>query len=246
MKKSDAKADLGRSKHLNPSLSGRGKTVDKIVEHMRRGILSGMFAPGQRLIEADITRELGVSRGPVREAFRQLSADGMVEMVSNRGTLVRRLSYREVVEFYEIRTALELLAAANAAANITVADNRAVLLALIDRLLADHQAYSRDDFFEENTIFHETIADLSGNQQLAGLIRQMQMPLILFRLNRNLSSKISIKAVTEHLAIAHAILEGDIQGAEATMRAHLQNGLQRLPVKNEDSAAHRESGLQRS
>lgn len=76
----------------------RGATVDYVLEHLRQGIVRGRYAPGQRLIEADLTDELGVSRGPLREAMRRLSADDLLEIVPNRGAIVRRLSLREMLE----------------------------------------------------------------------------------------------------------------------------------------------------
>ena len=63
-----------------------------MASHLKDGILAGRYAPGQRLIEADLTRDLGVSRGPLREAFRKLTAEGLIESVPNKGAVVRRLA----------------------------------------------------------------------------------------------------------------------------------------------------------
>src|SRR5665647_119528 len=98
----------------------RGATVDYVVHHLREGILHGRYAPGQRLIEADLTHELGISRGPLREALRRLSADNLLEIVPNRGAIVRRLSMREMIELFSIRIALESHAAREA--TIALAD----------------------------------------------------------------------------------------------------------------------------
>ena len=76
----------------------RGATVDYVLQHVRDGIFQGHYAPGQRLIEADLTRELGISRGPLREALHRLAADKILEIVPNRGAIVRRLSKREMLE----------------------------------------------------------------------------------------------------------------------------------------------------
>src|SRR5262245_43090553 len=89
----------------------RGGTVEYILEHLRSGVLQGLYAPGQRLIEADLTQELRVSRGPLREAFRRLSAEGLLEIVPHRGAMVRRLTLREMRELFQIRLGLEMLAA---------------------------------------------------------------------------------------------------------------------------------------
>ena len=102
----------------------RGGTVDRLVEGLRDGILMHRYAPGQVLIEADLTRDFGVSRGPLREAFRHLSAEGLLQLVPNRGALVRRLSRKEAEELFQIRTALEALAVRLAAKAIDEGDNR--------------------------------------------------------------------------------------------------------------------------
>src|SRR5918993_1901760 len=93
----------------------RGETVDYVLEHLRNCVIQGRYAPGQRLIEADLTRDLRVSRGPLREAFRRLSAEGLLESVPHRGAVVRRLTLREMKELFQIRVQLESLAAQLAA-----------------------------------------------------------------------------------------------------------------------------------
>lgn len=111
-------ADIAESRGV------RGDTVDRLVDWLRSGILNGRYAPGQRLVEADLTHNFKVSRGPVREAFRRLSAEGLLQMVPHRGALVRKLCYEETVEMFQIRSGLEPLAARLAAAAIDRADNR--------------------------------------------------------------------------------------------------------------------------
>ena len=96
----------------------RGATVDYVINHLRDGIFQGQYAPGQRLVEADLTRELGISRGPLREALHRLAADKLLEIVPNRGALVRRLSLREMLELFSIRIALETLAVREATARL--------------------------------------------------------------------------------------------------------------------------------
>lgn len=213
-----------------PRTTARGGAVGTVVDQLRRRILSGTLAPGQRLIEADLTRELGVSRSTMREAYRQLSADGLTETVANRGTIVMRIGRDEMLELYEIRQALETLAAANAASLIAHADNRKQMEAMEARLAADHADYSRDDFFQENWDFHVLVANVSGNRRLSALLQQLQTPMILFRANRDLAHTTSLKAVDEHLAIARLILDADIDGARMAMRSHLDHSLGRLPL----------------
>ena len=106
----------------------RGQTVDDIIERLREAILAGRIVPGQRLVANDLTGQLGVGRGSVREAFQRLASDGLVEIIPNRGAIVRRLSRDQVRELFQIRVNLEGLAARLAAENINENSNRARFL----------------------------------------------------------------------------------------------------------------------
>jgi DNA-binding GntR family transcriptional regulator len=201
---------------------GRGTTVGHVVTHLKEGIFHGRYAPGQRLIEADLTRELGVSRGPLREAFRRLSAEGLIESVPNRGAVVRRLTATETQELFQIRAALETLAVQLAAANVAMPDTRARFEAAIAPIWSDQPREVPTAYLDENRIFHQAVADASGNDQLAALVRQLQLPLIMFQLSGALTPETLARSNAEHRAIAQAILAGAAAGAANIMRAHLE------------------------
>ncbi len=204
-----------------PGPKGRGTTVDRLVAHMREGILYGRFAAGQRLIEADLTRAFGVSRGPLREAFRRLSTEGLIESVPNRGAVVRRLTRKETAELFEIRTALEMLAAQLAARNIASPDVRRKFETAILPIWNDSPRNVPLAYLDENKLFHQAVVDASGNDQLAAVGRQLQLPLIMFQLSGALTPDILAKSNTEHRAVAKAILAGDGALAAEIMRKHL-------------------------
>jgi DNA-binding GntR family transcriptional regulator len=199
----------------------RGTTVGHVVSHLKDGIFHGRYAPGQRLIEADLTRELGVSRGPLREAFRRLSAEGLIESVPNRGAVVRRLTATETQELFQIRAALETLAVQLAAANVAMPDIRARFESAIAPIWSDQPREVPTAYLDENRIFHQAVADASGNEQLAALVRQLQLPLIMFQLSGALTPETLARSNAEHRAIAQAILAGEAAGAADIMRAHL-------------------------
>jgi DNA-binding GntR family transcriptional regulator len=199
----------------------RGTTVDRLLDGLRNGILSGRFAPGQRLIEADLTREFGVSRGPLREAFRRLSAEGLIELVPNRGALVRRLSFRETVELFQIRTELECLAARRAAENIGERCVRETFEADVAPIWSEEARLSVTAYLDENRRFHDAVIAASGNSQLAVISRQLQLPFIMSQFSNTLSAGILCESVNEHRAIAAAILSGDPALAARAMRRHL-------------------------
>lgn len=201
--------------------SARGGTVDRLVLGLRDGILNSRYAPGQRLIEADLTRDFGVSRGPLREAFRRLSAEGLLEIVPNRGALVRKLSYKETIELFQIRTALEALAVRLAAEAIDRGGNRARFTAQIGPIWDEATRSSGAAYHQENWRFHQAILNVCGNGQLAALSRQLQLPLIMLQLSGAMTPDMYEDSVTEHRRIASAILDGDPDAAERAIRDHL-------------------------
>ncbi|HUE47289.1 MAG TPA: GntR family transcriptional regulator [Aestuariivirgaceae bacterium] len=199
----------------------RGGTVDRVVEGLRAGILGGRYVPGQHLIEADLTHDFNVSRGPLREAFRRLSAEGLLQIVPNRGALVRQLSYGEIVEIFQIRSALEPLAARLAAQAIDQEDNRRRFEAAIREIWDD--APRRDPgYHRENQTFHFAILAVCGNAQLADFSRQLQLPLLLLQLSGDKTPGMYLVSVLEHREIATAVLHGDGSAAEAAMHRHLE------------------------
>ncbi|MDI1342987.1 MAG: GntR family transcriptional regulator [Pseudolabrys sp.] len=200
---------------------GRGTTVDRLVAHMREGILYGRYAAGQRLIEADLTRAFGVSRGPLREAFRRLSTEGLIESVPNRGAVVRRLTRKETAELFEIRTALEMLAAQLAARNMVSAEVRKKFEETIVPIWNDSPRNVPLAYLDENKLFHQAVVDASGNDQLAAVGRQLQLPLIMFQLSGALTPEILAQSNAEHRAVAQAILAGNGALAAEIMRKHL-------------------------
>lgn len=200
---------------------GRGTTVDRLVAHMREGILYGRYAAGQRLIEADLTRAFGVSRGPLREAFRRLSTEGLIESVPNRGAVVRRLTRKETAELFEIRTALEMLAAQLAARNISSLAVRKKFEMTIVPIWNDSPRDVPLAYLDENKLFHQAVVDASGNEQLAAVGRQLQLPLIMFQLSGALTPDILAQSNAEHRAVAKEILAGNGNAAAEIMRQHL-------------------------
>src|SRR6478609_971246 len=102
--------------------TGRSLTVAELVDVLRSAIVGGDLVPNQRLVEADLAAEYGASRGNIRAALAELTVEGLVERVQNRGARVRAVSVAEAVEITEVRAALEGLCAAKAAARLTDED----------------------------------------------------------------------------------------------------------------------------
>src|SRR5271169_6349962 len=122
---------------------------------LREDILAGRLQPGSRLIESDLTARFAVSRGPVREGLRRLSADGLIEHRPHRGAVVRRLAEREIRELFLIRIEMEALAA-RLAAGADALDRRARFVAAIQPIYADAPR-NPCDYLKENAAFHDAV-----------------------------------------------------------------------------------------
>jgi len=216
-----------------PSLdSRRGDTVDYVCVCIRQGVVDGRFVPGQRLIARDLTEEIGISRGAVREAFRRLAAEGMVDLIPNRGASVRRLSRRQVEDLFQIRECVEGLAAGLAAAQIDKGDNRRIFTEVWDKVRPTGQVLPWNVFIDNNRLYHRTIVDIGGNVQLSSLIVNLQLPVVMIQVGRAMRPEHAELSHRDHVAIAEAVLAGDATVAEAAMRRHVRGShdwIQTLP-----------------
>jgi DNA-binding GntR family transcriptional regulator len=222
----------GRNGSADRALAGRrqaraapvplahGATVAFIVERLREDIWAGRLEPGSRLIETDLTVRFAVSRGPVREALRRLSADGLIEHRPHRGAVVRRLTEREIRELFLIRIEMEALAARLAAAAETP-QRRAHFVASIEAVYSDAPR-NPCDYLKENAAFHDAVMALADNLELRNLAVRLQLPLIMAQVGDVLTPPVLEASVREHRAIAKAILERDPAAASTRMREHLE------------------------
>jgi DNA-binding GntR family transcriptional regulator len=200
----------------------RGQTVDDIIGRLREAILAGRIVPGQRLIANDLTEQLGVGRGSIREAFQRLAADGLVDIIPNRGAIVRRLSRDQVRELFQIRVNLEGLGARLAAERIDLSDHRKQFLSVWNEVKPDGSERSWALFMHQNRIYHRTIVSIGENKQLTELIDNLQLPIVMFQVGQAMRPENSKRSHRDHIIIAEAILSGDADAAERAMRDHLQ------------------------
>lgn len=199
-----------------------GDTVERIADKLKEQILEGRLAPGQRLISKDLADELGVSRGPLREAFRRLAADRLVELIPNRGAVVRRLAPDEIVHLFQIREALEGQAARLAAEHIHQGNNRALFQDIVaegERLAGKREM---QPFIEHNRRFHQAVVSVSHNPELAELIDRYQLAVFMPLLRSVVGvDKLIQDSLEQHAEIARAILAGNPEHAYQAMKRHL-------------------------
>jgi phosphonate utilization transcriptional regulator len=196
--------------HSLPALVGR---------EIAHRILVGEFAAGAKLNEADIASDLGVSRGPVREAFRALEASGLVRLEKNRGVYVRRVSPAEADEIFELRALLDDFAGRRAAQRATADDVRA-LTAMVERMDAATRAGDADVYFDLNLAFHDRIVALAGNAKLRELYRRLVDELSLFRRASFDHAANLPRSAAEHRAIVERIAAGEAAATGRLLAEH--------------------------
>jgi DNA-binding GntR family transcriptional regulator len=152
--------------------------AEVVAEVLRRAIYEGRLGPGERLREADLAAEIGVSRTPIREALLVLQTEGLVEATPNRGSVVRSYTMEELLDFMEIRGMLWSYAAGRAAPRITQ-EQVAELHACCDRLEGLINSTERQPNVEVALRFHDIIVEAAGSRMLTELIRTAPgMPLM--------------------------------------------------------------------
>jgi DNA-binding GntR family transcriptional regulator len=210
-----------------PSAAHRhGEAVNVVFESIRQGIITGRFAPGQRLVIRDLEEEIGYSRSTLREAFRRLAAEGLVSLIPNRGVAVQRLAPREMADLFEIRELLEGHAARRAAERIDEGDHRRRFMAMWAKVRRGDPS-ERAAFIEDNQSFHGTIVELAGNSRLPEMLNHLQIPILMFQWRTFMTREETELSQAEHETIAKAILEGRPEQAESAMRKHVRRAKRR-------------------
>jgi DNA-binding GntR family transcriptional regulator len=200
---------------------------ERVYRHLRQEILADQLPPGTELSEVALSRELSVSRGPIREAMGRLAAEGLVTIRPRRGAEVRSLTPQELVDAYQVREALEVMAVRLAVPRITKSG-----LARLDELVASMAESAGKDrvaeFFAANVAFHELLCELSGNQKLQEVHHRLEGEISRFQA-RTLALRGSLESsVSEHRAILAAVRLGDVDKAAELTAAHIRVPAQRL------------------
>ncbi|MEW5880300.1 MAG: phosphonate utilization associated transcriptional regulator [Pseudomonadota bacterium] len=196
-------------------------------QEIERMILAGEIAPGAKLTEAWLSERLGISRGPIREAFRMLEEAGLVRQEKNRGVFVRDIPLDEAVEIYDLRAAMDELIGRRLATSITPEQLRKAR-AIVDRMEAAARGGDIDGYHLLNLQFHDALVEFSGNRKLAAIYRKLVKELALFR-RRNLNDRgVLPHSVAEHRQILKAIASGDAEAAGRAMYEHAIESKERM------------------
>ncbi len=198
--------------------------ADQAERALRDQILRGAFPPGGRLNEVEIATDLGVSRGPVREAMQRLARDGLVVLQPHRGAFVRRLTLAEVSNLFEVRITLESKVAALAAERLTPA-RQARLEALRAGMAAEDEKVDPDDQFQGTHDIHALLAEASDNTALAAHVAMVNRELLLLRTQSGQTQQRAHAAIDEHAQLIATVLSRDPRAASRAMEEHLTKAL---------------------
>ena len=212
--------------------------LESVKEQLIARIQSGQFAPGQRLIETQLMKELGVSRHIIREALQALAEARLVDMRHNTGASVRRLSRQDVINIYQTREPLEGMAARLCAERATPDDRRALKDLTRDLVKAIISPDVRV-FLQLNAAFHARIIACANNPELADLLGRLSIPLMRFQFLALIGRDVIRRSQQDHLAITDAVLAADGDRAETAMRKHVRSSLALVLEELEGGIARR-------
>ncbi|WP_167472998.1 GntR family transcriptional regulator [Nocardia arthritidis] len=220
----EAMSALQRRVAERPSLLGL------IAEELERMIITGALKGGDRINESALALRLGVSRGPVREACRQLERGRLVEFRTNRGMFVREISIDEAAQLYDIRAGLFGLAGRLAAERVTP-EQVAELRKAVRRL--EKAIPKVDDYYPGNVDLHRELVALSSNPRLCQLYDDISKELHLFRRHGLETATARRTSNAQHAEILDRLAAGDT-AAGTLMEAHIRSGKERMLAASGD------------
>ena len=195
---------------------------DQAAEALRDGVRTGRYVPGQRLVEADLTAELKLSRGPIREALKLLAAEGIIELHRHRGAYLRQLTRREVNDILAIQESLTGLAARLAAERIRDDDHRARFKQAYAALMNAYRSREGSGVLDARVRFYVELVAIGGNAELTRFVPIPQTNLLRAQFERHLPAGERARRRQDYPTIARLILAGKGAAAETAMRKHIR------------------------
>ncbi len=204
--------------------------TDEIANIIRERILNGSYSIGEKIIEAPLANELSVSRTPIRQAFKKLESEGLVENIPNRGSFAKGFTKRDIQDIYEVRKALEALAIEWAVERISEED-----LSKLEEIVELMEFYTIKENFEKimeaNKSFHETIYKASESRFMAQILRSYQDYVQQARRTTVYEKDYLVGILKEHKAILGALRKRNAKEAIKLTNQHLDNSKKRTESK---------------
>ncbi|GAA0984311.1 GntR family transcriptional regulator [Acrocarpospora macrocephala] len=196
----------------------RRTTVRDVAESaIREMILTGELSPQTRLNEVVIAEELGISRGPLREAIQRLASEGLLEIIPHKGAFVPAVEEKELRQLYELRIAVETYSARKACVSLPPAGRQVILQALEGA----ESALKGDAAYPADMDFHRSLVAMADNAALDQALREVNAKISIARRRSAREPARAREAYQEHVAIAEALLAGRAARVTKLLEAHL-------------------------
>jgi len=192
---------------------------EQIVSSLRESIIRGDLSPGQKITEPELAEKLGISRTPIREAFRQLESEGYLTVIPRRGAVVSSVSKKEIQDFFELKSLLEGYASRKAAPKIVERDI-ARLIRINDQLEVLAREKDVPAFFKKNNEFHSMLISFCGNDKLLEIWSNQVRRFIKFRIQALSAPGRLMDSVNQHRDIIDALSRKDGPLAESMVYRH--------------------------
>lgn len=216
-----------------PQPIGRKALAVEISERLRQMILEGQLQPGEKINEKLLTQQFGVSRTPLREALKVLAAEGLLELIPNRGAVITRQSMAELSEVFRVLASLEALAGELAAENAEQAEIDEIH-ALTMELRTSYREQDRPTYFRINQMIHTKILAAARNDTLSRMHESIAFRVQRARYQANLTAERWANAVAEHEAIAEALRARDAENSGRLLKKHLLRKFTSINFKPQD------------
>lgn len=196
---------------------------ERIVDFIKDAVVSGRLKPGERVPEQEIAESFGISRTPIREAFRQLESEGFISVTPRKGAVVSPITDQDVREFYAIKSLLEGFAAKTACVKLTQKDIKK-LESLNSQMERCAEKNDVKGFFKLDNQFHDTFLKSCGNEKLCALVHQLVQQFERFRITALSLPGRMADSVRQHGEIIEAFKNRDMNLVESLVRANAERG----------------------
>lgn len=213
------------------SLQRNQPLKEQAYQALRKMILTGELIPGQRLVEAQLARDLEVSRTPIREALGQLQRESLVMVSAEQGLQVATFSAEDAAQLYECRLALENISVTEACHNATTAQIQKLqrMVQKAEKLAGTNPSRLLNfQLLELDYQFHRLIAEMSGNIWLQEILEQIFDKMMLLRVQTIQQNQEVLDVRAEHLEVYEAIAQRNVKAATSAVTTHLQSARTRV------------------
>jgi DNA-binding GntR family transcriptional regulator len=195
---------------------------EEIVETLRDMIMTGELKEDEKINENELCVSMGISKTPLREALRVLSAEKIIKLVPNKGSYVSKPTIKEIKEMFDVMSVLEGICARTATEKMT--DNDYIRVEkLHEKLEENFQRRDQKNYIKFNNLYHTFLQKLAGNETCNQIINGLRQKILLYRFKSlNLPGRFE-KSIQEHRQLLKIFRERDPEKAEILIKAHLKN-----------------------